>query len=208
MRVKLLTLVTCLCALGAIFSLQAVAQGKRAQSANAQYTAAGTETCMRCHGGERMTSMAETAHGNADDPHAPYAQKGCESCHGPGSLHVSRARGGAGFPNLIRFDDRATRDQQKAACLDCHGKAMGDNEGMEWTGSLHDTPRMTCSNCHELHTSDNAMADRDKQTASCAKCHEDEISNHSRFEDKGIVFDNLSCYDCHDVHQLIGRESD
>jgi len=67
----------------------------------AQFTAEGAERCLNCHAGERMTIMAETAHGNSQDPHTPFAKQGCESCHGPGSLHVSRARGGRGFPAMI-----------------------------------------------------------------------------------------------------------
>jgi DmsE family decaheme c-type cytochrome len=196
------------------YAPSSVAQGSRATTADAQFTPAGAESCLRCHGGENMTVMAETAHGNPDDPHAPYAQQGCESCHGPGSLHVSRARGGAGFPALIKFGDKETRQEQKTACLACHGKDMdaadgmaeGMAEKMEWAGSLHDTPRMTCTSCHTLHNTANPLATREQQNESCSTCHEEEISNHRRFETKGIIFDQLTCYDCHDVHQLVGKE--
>jgi DmsE family decaheme c-type cytochrome len=189
------------------YAPSSVAQGSRATTTDAQFTPAGAESCLRCHGGENMTVMAETAHGNPDDPHAPYAQQGCESCHGPGSLHVSRARGGAGFPALLRFGEKNTRQEQKAACLACHAKDMGTAEGMEWAGSLHDTPRMTCTSCHTLHSTDNPLATREQQIESCSTCHEEEITNHRRFESKGIMFDQLTCYDCHDVHQLVGKES-
>lgn len=170
--------------------------------ADAQFTAGGTASCMRCHAGERMTLMAETAHGNTDNPHTPYAQQGCESCHGPGSLHVSRARGGRGFPALIRFDSKESVPQQTAACLNCHGKEMGELEGMAWTDSLHDSGTMTCVTCHEAHIVGNSLRDQEQQRKSCAKCHDVQITNHRRFENVGIVFDKLSCYDCHDVHQL------
>jgi DmsE family decaheme c-type cytochrome len=174
-----------------------------ATAQDAQFTADGTASCIRCHGGESMTVMAETPHGDSDDPHTPYAQQGCESCHGPGSIHISRARGGRGFPELLRFGDSETTAQQSASCLNCHTNDMGALAGIDWTDSLHDTGRMTCVSCHQLHTTDNPMADEAQQTNTCAHCHEKQIAGHPRFEDKGIVFDQLTCYDCHDVHQLL-----
>jgi len=150
-----------------------------------------------------MTIVAESAHGNPDNPHAPYAQQGCESCHGKGSLHASRARGGAGFPDLIRFKRRGSSVQdQNQACLDCHAETLGKLEGMTWSDSLHDTGRMTCGSCHQIHTTENAMAVASEQKTTCARCHEEQIATHPKFENKGIVFDKLTCGDCHDVHQL------
>ncbi len=185
-----------------LHSTLVIAQGSGSATADAQYTDGGTESCLRCHGGENMAVMAETAHGNANDPHAPYALQGCESCHGPGSLHVSRARGGTGFPALIRFGNEKSIPQQTSACLDCHGKDMGDIEGMEWIGSLHDMPNITCVSCHQMHTRDNPYVSREGEVEICSSCHQNEIKNHQRFESQGIVFDKLNCSDCHDVHQL------
>ena len=173
----------------------------------AQFTDTGSEGCLRCHAGDSMTVIAETAHGRPDDPHAPFAQEGCESCHGPGSLHVSRARGGAGFPPLARFgEDGDPVPEQLGHCLGCHGEEMGDHAAMAWTGSMHDNGMMTCSTCHQMHTTENILADRSDQIANCATCHEEQIAGHNRFENRGIVFERLTCHDCHDVHQLLPRE--
>jgi DmsE family decaheme c-type cytochrome len=181
------------------------AQGNKGNGLpQAQYTAEGAENCLKCHAGERMTLMAETAHGNTDNPHTPFSQKGCESCHGPASFHVSRARGGIGFPALIVFDERDSVERQTDACMGCHGKDMDDLEGMEWKDSVHDTDDVTCVSCHEGHIVGNPLTDQGRQGEACADCHEEEIAGHPRFEDKGIVFDKLTCYDCHDVHQLTG----
>jgi predicted CXXCH cytochrome family protein len=65
---------------------------------------------------------------------------------------------------------------------------------------------MTCSTCHTIHTSENLMADRDAQIENCAQCHAAQIEAHDRFEGHGILFDRLTCHDCHDVHQLMRRE--
>ncbi len=172
----------------------------------ASFTDAGSEGCLRCHAGDSMAVMAETAHGDANDPFAPSAKEGCESCHGPGSLHVSRARGGAGFPPLLRFHEEGDPNpEQLGACLNCHGQTMGDHPGMEWAGSMHDTGEITCSSCHQLHAAQNVLVDPAAQKASCSSCHEQQVADHNLFERQGIVFDKLSCHDCHDVHQLIGR---
>jgi len=181
---------------------------RRSVLPQAQYTAGGTEACQRCHAGESMRVMGETPHGNADNPHTPYAQQGCESCHGPGSLHVSRARGGAGFPALLAFDRKKnSREEMNAPCTNCHEKDLGDTAAMEWTGSVHAESGITCVSCHSaMHSLENPLAGRDGQLKNCARCHGPAIDAHPRFEDKGIVFDRLSCTDCHDVHQLIGAE--
>jgi DmsE family decaheme c-type cytochrome len=198
-------LVLLLGAIGIALLPQSIAaQGNASSGAvEAQFTAEGTERCLGCHAGERMTIIGATAHGNPDNPDTPYASHGCESCHGPGSLHVSRARGGRGFPALIVFGQSDSAQRQTDACLGCHANDMGDIEGMEWTDSTHDVAGMTCVNCHEAHIVGNPLQAQEPQREACETCHRKAMASHPRFEDKGIVFDKLSCYDCHDVHQLI-----
>lgn len=205
--VRTATLALCAVALALLSGGGAVAQEERGRIPEARFTDAGTEGCMRCHAAENMAVIAQTPHGDATNPHTPAAQAGCESCHGPGSLHMSRARGGAGFPALTRFGrggDPAA--DQLEACLGCHAKEMGDDPGMAWSGSLHDTGRMTCSTCHRIHTTEKLLATREQQIDKCGSCHADQLAAHDRFEGKGIVFDRLTCYDCHDVHQLVRRQ--
>jgi len=175
----------------------------------AHYTDAGAEGCLRCHAGDNMRVVMESAHGDSANPHAPFGaeQAGCEACHGPGSLHVSRARGGAGFPLLAQFGRGGDPvPEQLELCLGCHSEDMGEHPGMTFQGSLHDTGRMTCSSCHTVHTSENVLASRDAQIENCSSCHASQIEEHNRFEGRGIVFDRLTCHDCHDVHQLMRRE--
>ncbi len=190
-------------------SLDNVSQAQDRRSApEPQYTATGSEGCLTCHAGETMTVMAETPHGDTSNPHTPDSEYGCESCHGPGSVHVSRARGGAGFPALLNFDKEAhSAEVVNAPCTECHEKDMGELLGMEWTGSVHATEEVACVDCHtNTHSLETPLADRNLQNETCAGCHEEILETHPRFEDKGIVFDRLMCYDCHDVHQLIGAE--
>lgn len=191
--------------LGPAFAL--AAQSSRIPEAH--YTDDGQEACMRCHAGENMQVILETAHGDRNNPHAPFGpdQAGCEACHGPGSLHVSRSRGGAGYPPLARFGRGGDPvPEQLSLCLGCHEEAQGELPGMAFRGSLHDTGRMTCSSCHTIHASGNPLADRQTQIENCARCHADQIEAHDRFEGRGILFDRLTCHDCHDAHQLMRRE--
>ena len=181
---------------------------KKARSTGApqaQYTTEGTEGCVRCHGAERITSMEKTAHGDKENPQTPYAKHGCESCHGPGSLHVSRARGGRGFPLLIAFREGEPVHRQTEACIGCHGKDADKQKGMEWSGSVHDNVDMTCVSCHQLHIEGDPLKEQKAQREVCAECHSEQITDHPRFEQAGIVFDKLTCYECHDVHQLISE---
>ena len=200
----ILALVCC----GMMFPISANAE-QAPRVPTAHYTDAGSEGCLRCHGGDNMLVVMESAHGDQSNPHAPFAedQAGCEACHGPGSLHVSRSRGGAGFPPLARFGRGGDPvPEQLQLCLGCHGEDMGEHAGMEFRGSLHDTGRMTCSSCHQVHTAENVLASRDAQIENCSTCHASQIEEHNRFEGRGIVFDRLTCHDCHDVHQLMRRE--
>ncbi len=183
--------------------------GQQGRIPEAHYTDGGAEACMRCHAGENMVVILETAHGDQTNPHSPFGpdQAGCEACHGPGSLHVSRSRGGAGFPPLASFGRGGDPvSEQLGLCLGCHGEDMGEHAGMAFLGSLHDTGRMTCSSCHTMHTSENVLANRAAQIENCATCHATQIETHSRFEGRGIDFERLTCHDCHDVHQLMRRE--
>ena len=94
-----------------LLSAAAPAQDKRRSVLpEAKYTSGGTQACLRCHAGEAMQVMGETAHGNSGNPHTPYAQQGCESCHGPASEHVARPEQPYGAISI-------------ASCTGCHDAA-------------------------------------------------------------------------------------
>jgi len=192
---------------GSFMSASVEAQEKnKSVTSKAQYTAEGAKRCLYCHAGERMTLMSKTAHGNQENPNAPYAKHGCESCHGPGSLHVSRARGGRGFPALASFSQGNSVKQEAEICVSCHNKDMGKLKGMQWTGSVHATMGMSCVGCHKVHVLENPLQEHKNELEICKQCHGKQITNHRRFEKMSIDFNKLSCHDCHDVHQLIRKQ--
>ena len=71
----------------------------------------GSEACARCHG-EVHPRLADSRHGvlMRDE------ERGCESCHGPASLHVRKA----GDPDLILDPGSMKPRDADALCLDCH----------------------------------------------------------------------------------------
>lgn len=201
-----LTLVVGTVLLGGATSVAQTKSGGRMPEAH--YTGKGPVACTRCHASEKMTVIAETAHGDAKNSHSPYATQGCESCHGPGSLHVSKARGGEGFPLLLRFGRRGDPvERQVNACLACHAETTGHRPGVGWVGSMHDNGHMTCSTCHVVHSKENLRLDVSKQKRVCMLCHSEQVATHDDFAGSGILFDQLSCSTCHDVHQLSVRAS-
>ena len=200
-------LVVALALLVGVLMLGALSGDTQAQSVRnlpeAKFTGGGPEACLKCHGGPTMKLIAETPHGDAENPHAPYGLESCESCHGPGSFHVSKARGGAGFPPLNDFTHTgAPRDGQFNTCIDCHAATSGARLGIGWTGSVHDISGMTCSSCHETHTTENVLADVTQQQFLCAGCHGLENSKHKGFEKNGIRLERLKCSTCHNPHDL------
>ena len=172
------------------------------------YTKDGTESCLRCHSGEKMRAIEASAHGDQRIQASPAMAHGCESCHGPGSIHISRAHGGKGFPLLTRFgrpNSNSPRAEQLQVCLSCHANEDMGEKQIVFIGSAHDRSNINCSTCHKAHTETDPMNDKDSQLKTCTRCHRRHIREHPRFEEKSIDFDALSCSTCHDVHSPTDR---
>jgi DmsE family decaheme c-type cytochrome len=172
----------------------------------ASFTDGGAEVCLRCHSGETMRAIVAGTHWNSENPESPASANGCESCHGPGSIHVSRAHGGRGFPPLTTFgrgSDVSPREEQIHACLRCHADENTGTQRIAFFGSVHDRRTINCSTCHTAHSESDPISDQDQQAATCYRCHRRQKEEHPRFEGKSINFDALSCSTCHDVHLAV-----
>jgi predicted CXXCH cytochrome family protein len=106
----------------------------------------GSEECGTCHADiaahfEGATHAVLQAHGDN------AIELGCESCHGPGSLHVE---GGGDATKIVNPAD------QPQVCFNCHLNTRGDfalpHSHPVTGGPLGlTTGFLSCSNCHEPH---------------------------------------------------------
>jgi DmsE family decaheme c-type cytochrome len=118
---------------------------------------------------------------------------GCESCHGPGSLHV-KAGGGRGVAIVNPGKD-------PGACFECHLDVHAEFRLPQHHAVIEG--RMNCVQCHDPHGLDIlkpvgglAMA---RMNESCAECH--------REQTRPFVFEHEAmregCIVCHEPHGSI-----
>jgi predicted Fe-S protein YdhL (DUF1289 family) len=108
----------------------------------------GPQVCLGCHA-VQVAAFSQTLMGKIfRNPRDARERASCETCHGPGSLHV-KAGGGRGVGGLISFRQdgaRYTAEDYNAVCLGCHQKG----ERILWRGSTHETRGLACTNCHTV----------------------------------------------------------
>lgn len=145
----------------------------------------GADTCALCH---------DQVHGHAP---APGYHGDCESCHGPGSLHVDSQD-----PKDIRFPSTAD-------CLACHDSRRSH---LAWTGSDHAKGGVLCSDCHDPHNrepkylraaavaGDAGVRHASATTRLCESCHADVASRLELPSHHPVNEGMLDCTDCHQPH--------
>jgi DmsE family decaheme c-type cytochrome len=154
-------------------------------------TYAGDDACLTCHADQ---SYKGSAHARGFNERTPAAQKGCESCHGPGQDHVD---GGGDRTKIITFGKDTTAADASAQCTTCHSRAAH----ALWDGSQHDQRNMSCTTCHSVHASKGPGAIKARSEAElCATCHRPIVNKQSRFNHMPVREGKMSCASCHNVH--------
>jgi DmsE family decaheme c-type cytochrome len=153
----------------------------------------GDATCKDCHE-EHSAEFKKSIHGRLGKFEAVGKRKGCESCHGPGSLHVTD-----GDTSKIIRQAQLTPAQKSEICLQCHNKPY-------WRTSEHPLNETGCSDCHKIHKSEGKYLLSKKEPALCFTCHKDiraktlYPSHHPIFEAERTGRKRMNCSDCHNVH--------
>jgi DmsE family decaheme c-type cytochrome len=162
------------------------AQGAPAQPAG-DY--AGEAACLGCHDDRAYKG---TSHGLTFHERTPAANRGCESCHGPGKAHAD-----SGDPELMRSFTEMTAAETSATCTTCHNRASH----ALWDGSQHDQRNLSCVSCHSVHNPRGpSQLKAATQTALCSTCHRSVTSRQHRFNHMPVREGQMTCSSCHNVH--------
>ena len=159
-------------------------------------TFVGDKSCAECHTNIcHVFPASPHARIRLDDPRAA-GQTGCESCHGPASLHVST---GGGRGKFI-----VNPGKNPSACFECHRSIQAEF----LLPQHHPLPenKMNCAQCHDPHGGDIykpagglAMA---RLNETCSQCH--------REQTRPFVFEHPAlregCTVCHNPHGSINAK--
>ncbi len=151
-------------------------------------TFVGSKDCAQCH--EDVTSgFPDATHARLMTSGTNAKNVGCESCHGPGSVH---SKAGGGSDNIVN----PARNPE--TCFQCHT----DKRGEFALPHAHPAGKVSCSDCHDPHKGD-AIAGGGTRMASasetCLKCHEAQRGPYV-FEHEAL---RENCTTCHNPHGTV-----
>jgi DmsE family decaheme c-type cytochrome len=158
----------------------------------------GETRCALCHKPEQE-NWAHTLHASAFrvSPANELARKGCEACHGPGAKHLQHPTDKSAIIAYTRRRDVPV-ERQNAQCLECHQ----GRERIFWRGSIHQTSRLGCSDCHNpmAKFSASGLLARATVSEACYTCHAQQRTEFRKRSHMPLPEGRMSCSDCHNPH--------
>lgn len=155
-------------------------------------TFVGAGKCAQCHEGVSH-SFADATHSKLIAEGSNGIEMGCESCHGPGSLHV---KAGGSIGTIL--------NPTAENCFQCHLDKRG--EFMQPHNHPVMSGKMSCSDCHNPHSGDAiAQGDTTKMesiNSTCLKCHTSQGGPYV-FEHEAS---REGCTVCHNPHGTINAK--
>ncbi len=169
------------------------------------YSDQGEKTCLTCHNSHPVDFILQTPHAVKGDPHSPFGQQGCESCHGPSADHAKMKMGSTGTlilpPVLVKKPNVPGADispvaERNGACLSCHESGLR----MNWQGSQHANNDIACTDCHTVHVTKDPVLVRMTQPQKCFTCHVQQRAESFLYSHHPIREGAVVCVDCHNPH--------
>jgi len=167
-----------------------------------EYTEKGADTCLGCHDPDSDTSTFTTAdifksrHAQRGNAHAPFGPGGlqCEACHGPGARHS--VKGAKTAINSLKSNSFLSARERNQTCLGCH---QGQTRNA-WHVGAHDRNQLACTDCHKLHTGNDAVLAKTTQPEVCVGCHTQQRADFHKASTHPVRFGLMTCSDCHNPH--------
>lgn len=208
-----------------LFSFVTVASASAAESAStnenspadavqvkkhAEYSKKGADTCLACHDADSefpVMSIFKTPHGLQSKNvggHTPFADKQCETCHGPAGNHtVKRVRKGEKREDMIDFgrNSNIPVEEKNKVCASCHTKKAKAH----FDGGAHQTNDVACADCHKVHQAKDPMLLGKTQVAACTNCHKSKKMATQKFSTHPLKTGQMRCTSCHAPH---GNDND
>jgi len=157
----------------------------------------GAETCKECHE-KQYESYAKSLH-SKKSVKGPASENACETCHGPGAMHVEKG-GGRGV-DIFAFNKNVDAKAKSAKCLSCHEET---HQLTNWNLSKHRDEDISCTDCHDPHNKQVKFLKEQLPTL-CYNCHKDIRSQTHRQSHHPINEGLIKCTDCHDPHGTFGE---
>jgi predicted CXXCH cytochrome family protein len=153
----------------------------------------GSKQCAQCHS-DITSHFAGATHANLVAEGSNAKETGCESCHGPGSLHV-KSGGAAGTIINPR--------KSPETCFQCHL----DKRAQFSLPNSHPVlaGHMSCTDCHDPHRG-SAVPTGGTQISvtnqTCIKCHAQQAGPFA-FEHEAL---RQGCVTCHEPHGSVNAK--
>jgi DmsE family decaheme c-type cytochrome len=160
---------------------------------------AGVKTCLACHGGDpKVTAVLHSSMAMMGDPRTPFAQDGCQGCHGDSAAH---AAGKAPYPAIVFAGPHASPvEVRNKVCLTCHESG----ERINWQGSTHERNDIACTNCHTAHAAKDPVTVKMDEPEKCFTCHAQQRAESFMYSHHPIREGKVVCSSCHNPHGAPG----
>jgi DmsE family decaheme c-type cytochrome len=155
----------------------------------------GSETCQTCHEDLYNAFLKSPHHTVEINAKRGFKGKGCEACHGPGSLHA-----GSGDAALIKNPAKLTAALTDKTCLTCHLNQPTHSGRLQ---SSHANNSVSCVACHKIHADGpmGLVVRKPKDiNAQCSSCHLNIWAQFQKPLHHRVPEGAMSCVDCHNPH--------
>jgi DmsE family decaheme c-type cytochrome len=155
----------------------------------------GSQACQMCHE-DISNAFQKNPHQQVETGNTHgWANRACESCHGPGSKHADSASAAD-----IRQPAKLKPADADKICLTCH---LNQPTHVGRINSSHARNQVSCTACHSIHKNGpNGLVARKQADINklCAGCHADVWASFQRPYKHRLPEGAMSCVDCHNPH--------